>query len=257
MSVGAEEEYAYHQQQQQQQHHRYDAISPQSIPSAYPQQPQQQQQTPSGRHEVNEVGDNDVLCGRGAPTNYHQGNEYFRELVKEYQAQYLASKRADKPVLASHIVDIVHSRGGRFLRRYKRSGVSSFVGHFVWVEVDPQKAYEKACQALREGAPELRRRMKSSSTNSIATSSVDEDDASDAEQGTGKGKKNARTKKDGSLLTRRAGERMQESSEAEPTRKEEDTKLDSQEAAAAAKASFKRESNEDDRNDKMDDGERS
>lgn len=114
-----------------------------------------------GSHEeVNQVGPNDVLCGRGAPTNYHPGNEYFRELVKQYQNQYLASKRADKPFVASHIVNIVQSRGGRFLRRYKRNGVSWERGHFVWVEVDPQKAYEKACQALREGAPEIRRKMQ-------------------------------------------------------------------------------------------------
>ena len=57
-------------------------------------------------------------------------------------------------------MNIIQSRGGRFLRRYKRNGVSWERGHFVWVEVDPQKAYEKACQALREGAPEIRRKMQ-------------------------------------------------------------------------------------------------
>lgn len=117
-------------------------------------------QATGSQEEVNQVGPNDVLCGRGAPTNYHPGNEYFRDLVKEYQNTYLASKRADKPFVASHIVNIIQSRGGRFLRRYKRNGVSWERGHFVWVEVDPQKAYEKACQALREGAPEIRRKMQ-------------------------------------------------------------------------------------------------
>lgn len=59
-------------------------------------------------------------------------------------------------------MNIIRFRGGRFLRRCKRNGVSWERGHFVWVEVDPQKSYEKACQALREGAPELRRKLQPS-----------------------------------------------------------------------------------------------
>jgi hypothetical protein len=31
---------------------------------------------------VVQVTDADVLCGRGAPTSYHPGNQYFRRLVK-------------------------------------------------------------------------------------------------------------------------------------------------------------------------------
>lgn len=129
-------------------------------------------QASGSSEEVSQVGPNDVLCGRGAPTNYHPGNEFFRDLVKQYQSNYLASKRADKPFVATHIVNIIQSRGGRFLRRYKRNGVSWERGHFVWVEVDPQKAYEKACQALREGAPEIRRKMAEGNTS-------DNDDASE------------------------------------------------------------------------------
>jgi hypothetical protein len=118
------------------------------------------------------------LNRRGAPTNYHPGNEYFRDLVKEYQHSYLTSKRADKPFVASHIVEIIKSRGGRFLRRHKRNGVSWERGHFVWVEVDPQKAYEKACQALREGAPDIRRKLAESGST---CSDGDEDDATTME----------------------------------------------------------------------------
>lgn len=46
----------------------------------------------------------------------------------------------------------------------------------MWVEVDPQKAYEKACQALREGAPEIRRKMQT-----VETTGSDADDGSDAQ----------------------------------------------------------------------------
>ena len=96
-------------------------------------------------------------------------------LVKEYQNTYLTSKRADKPLVASQIVEIIRCRGGRFLRRHKRNGVSWERGHFVWVEVEPQKAYEKACQALREGAPDIRRKLAES--GSTCSEDGDEDDA--------------------------------------------------------------------------------
>lgn len=120
-----------------------------------------------------------ILYYRGAPTNFHPGNEYFRDLVKQYQGQYLASKRADKPFIASHIVQIIQSRGGRFLRRHKRNGVSWERGHFVWVEVDPQKAYEKACQALREGAPEIRRKLRGSTSADSAEDEIQDEDEDD------------------------------------------------------------------------------
>ena len=123
----------------------------------------------------------------------------------------------------------------------------SSVGHFVWVEVDPQKAYEKACQALREGAPEIRRKMKSSSAS---TGGGDDDDGSDAEQGTDQGKERAATGtasagKDESVPTQQPGERMQETEE---TKKPGDAKV--------AETS-KQEPSDDDRNDEMEDSERS
>jgi hypothetical protein len=102
------------------------------------------------------LGEYDVLCGRGAPTNYHSGNSFLRKLVEEYQTIYLCSKRSDKPAIAWKLLDVVSSRGGRFVRRNKahKSGTS-----FAWEQLNEKQAYEKICQALREGAPELRRRM--------------------------------------------------------------------------------------------------
>lgn len=58
------------------------------------------------------------------------------------------------------IVELVRERGGRFLKRTKVTGVGPRGrGHFCWEEIGEQRAYEKACQALREGAPELRRQF--------------------------------------------------------------------------------------------------
>ena len=115
---------------------------------------------PSKPELIYEVRDSDVLCGRGAPTSWHHGNQYFRRLVSKHQSAYLASRRADKPEIATMIVDKVRERGGRFLKRTKMPGVGPS-GHFCWQEIGEQRSYEKACQALREGAPEIRRRMLS------------------------------------------------------------------------------------------------
>jgi hypothetical protein len=102
-----------------------------------------------------ELQELDIVCGRGAPTNYHYGNQAFKDLVEEYQTQYLCAKRTDKPQLAMKIMDIVKDRGARFVKRVKTSGPS------IWVEIDPKGAYEKVCQALRQGAPESRGKMLS------------------------------------------------------------------------------------------------
>jgi hypothetical protein len=53
---------------------------------------------------VYDIKDNDVLCGRGAPTTYHPGNQYFKDLVTKYQPTYIASRRSDKPQIAMQIV---------------------------------------------------------------------------------------------------------------------------------------------------------
>jgi hypothetical protein len=105
-----------------------------------------------------EVEDNDVLCGRGAPSNFHPGNQRFRDIVASYQSAYLAAKRADKPDIALKVVHCIEGYGGRFLKRTKVPGVGPS-GHFCWQEIGEQRAYEKACQALREGAPEIRKSL--------------------------------------------------------------------------------------------------
>jgi hypothetical protein len=52
---------------------------------------------------------------------------------------------------------LLRSRGARFVKREKGQG-----GRAIWVEIGEQRTYEKVCQSLREGAPELRRRMLAS-----------------------------------------------------------------------------------------------
>lgn len=98
----------------------------------------------------------DIVCGRGAPTNYHYGNQVFKDIVQDFQTSYLCAKRSDKPHIAMKILDIVKESGARFVRREKAAG------QFCWVEIEGKGAYEKVCQALRDGAPDLRRQVLSS-----------------------------------------------------------------------------------------------
>lgn len=98
----------------------------------------------------------DVLCGRGGGTNNHAGNEKFRELVSQQKVAYLHSSKRDKPFVSRGIVRAVRAQNppGRFLQKDERTG--------LWYDIGDQKAREKTSQALREGAPEIRREITSS-----------------------------------------------------------------------------------------------
>lgn len=98
----------------------------------------------------------DVLCGRGGHTNNHQGNHSYREMVKCRKDRYLRAKKRDKPLVASEIVELVRKRGGRFLQRCNGTDLA---GEGLWVDIGDERAKEKACQALREGAPKLLREL--------------------------------------------------------------------------------------------------
>lgn len=60
---------------------------------------------------------------------------------------------------------LIHEQGGRFLKRTKVIGVGP--GHFAWKDIGEQRAYEKACQALRENAPEVRKQLAVKEMNAV------------------------------------------------------------------------------------------
>ena len=94
----------------------------------------------SSKELITTVRYNDVLCGRGGKINSHCGNLSFRKLVKTYQAPYLKAKRKDKPIIATSIVETIHARHGRFLKKDDRTG--------AFYEVEMEYAKHKTCQAL-------------------------------------------------------------------------------------------------------------
>jgi hypothetical protein len=99
------------------------------------------------------IAPNDVLCGRGGGTNNHPGNERFRDLVNSQKVNYLHSSKREKPMVSRGIVRAVRNQNppGRFLQKDDETG--------LWFDIGDQKAREKTSQALREGAPDIRREI--------------------------------------------------------------------------------------------------
>ena len=105
------------------------------------------------------LGPFDILCGRGAPTKPGRGNSFFNKLVAKSQLEYMSCPRNEKPSIATQIINMVHSKGGRFLRRARVLSSGGNADRFVWVDLPEGRVYEKVCQALREGAPQIRDRL--------------------------------------------------------------------------------------------------
>ena len=79
--------------------------------------------------------------GRGGRSNNNPGNKLFHADKARLQETYVGSPKKMKRRIAKQLVDLVHSRNGRFLQWDKRSG--------KWLEVSEKKAIDKASQALR------------------------------------------------------------------------------------------------------------
>ena len=103
-----------------------------------------------------------VSCiGRGANISNFVGNLRWRDLVKAKKEEYVRLPKSKRGALSETIVRQVRNLEppGRFLQRDPTTG--------LWFDIGDQKATEKTAQALREGAPSLRRKMKSSPTRSV------------------------------------------------------------------------------------------
>ena len=121
--------------------------------------------------EFPELKADDVLLGRGPGLSQFEGNLRFRALVDERKAEYTATtKRKEKKRIAKEIVDLVHAKGGRFL---KQENASDNYNN-VWFEADLNAAMEKTKQSLREirsGTAGGRRREQEDATSEQSVSS--------------------------------------------------------------------------------------
>lgn len=104
---------------------------------------------------VTELTPNDVLFGRGAPSIDNEGNVRFRQLVQNRKVEYVSTgKRQIKDVIARQVIQAVHQRNGRFLRKIEslveaeEMGVPE--GITAWATVDDATVLSKVKQALRD-----------------------------------------------------------------------------------------------------------
>jgi len=123
-----------------------------------------------------EPHENDVLCGRGGSINNHIGNEKYRVLVNQKKRVYLTARfKREKRLIAASIVQTVRGVDppGRFLQRDPATG--------VWHDIGDTKARDKTSQALREGAPEIRKEIEND-RKMMLMGSNNEDDEEDYEE---------------------------------------------------------------------------
>lgn len=116
---------------------------------------------------ADEIGlsENDVLCGRGGGSFKQPGNVLFRRLVNANKVTYANCRKFEKMRISRGIVTFLRNQTppGRFLEQNTVTG--------LWYDIGEKKALEKTSQALREGAPKLRGKIKSESPEPIPPNS--------------------------------------------------------------------------------------
>ncbi len=106
----------------------------------------------------------DILSGRGNGANQHPGNIFFRNLIHKYKHHYIHTGPSEKKLITKRIVEEVQERNppGRFLKQNPETE--------LWDCLDIDKVLKKTGQALREKAPELKRRAREEHKMKITTS---------------------------------------------------------------------------------------
>jgi len=106
-----------------------------------------------GEEGITEPGKNDVLSGRGNSINFHPGNAHFRSLVKKYRMEYVACPKPMKGEFSKVIVNLIHKLDppGKFLKQDAKTK--------LWFDIGYKKSLDKTRQALREGAPEIGKKL--------------------------------------------------------------------------------------------------
>jgi len=105
--------------------------------------------------KIRERHPHDVLCGRGALTNNHPGNEWFRRLVRSNRSLYKSCPKHTKLLVAKAIVQAVQHQDpqGDFIKLYD-------AGDNLWKPVPYPQAVIKTSQALREKEPNQKKNLE-------------------------------------------------------------------------------------------------
>lgn len=101
----------------------------------------------------------DVLLGRGKPFQNHDGNQSMLRIVDMYRKRYHESERAFKHEIIEEVLDIIKSKGGRFLER-----IDDFEKSF-WNQVPHRMAYRKVGHAFRSNARRISMEKRDQANN--------------------------------------------------------------------------------------------
>ena len=109
---------------------------------------------------VREINCNDVLNGRKNNVYTNLGNVFYRKLVRAVKVDYIAATKGQKRIFARLIYQRIKflNPPGRFLQQTSNSENGS-----VFHEIGEDKVLLKVRQALREGAPEIKRMLNEGS----------------------------------------------------------------------------------------------
>lgn len=86
----------------------------------------------------------DVLCGRGAPIQNHEGNVRMRRIISKFARRYFNARKFIKQSIADEAVLCVKGTGSVKARFLKRADRENF-----WYEVDDKVASDKVSHFLR------------------------------------------------------------------------------------------------------------
>jgi hypothetical protein len=98
---------------------------------------------------------NDIILGRGVPISKYEGNIRFRELIREYRGEYMATGRHHrKQEIVQEVVEKIRERNCRFLSRTETDEEAQKyglpAGSRAWYIASEEVALSKVKQALRE-----------------------------------------------------------------------------------------------------------
>lgn len=98
-------------------------------------------------YKIQQVTDQDILCGRGRGLESFPGNKLFRQVIKEHAASYIAQSttRSERSRMVRLISDRLASEGMRFIKRVNKG----------WTPLEDYDAKLKVGHALRDAGSRL------------------------------------------------------------------------------------------------------
>eukprot|EP00538_Stauroneis_constricta_P000170 CAMPEP_0119551706 /NCGR_PEP_ID=MMETSP1352-20130426/4886_1 /TAXON_ID=265584 /ORGANISM="Stauroneis constricta, Strain CCMP1120" /LENGTH=1009 /DNA_ID=CAMNT_0007597809 /DNA_START=15 /DNA_END=3041 /DNA_ORIENTATION=- len=119
-------------------------------------------------HGFGTIGPEDVLTGRGNRRSNQQNNgtAFFRELIEHFASCYESADNQSKPTVTKRIVEIVRSRGGKFLRHDNET--------MLYYDIGDESAKLKTSQALRTFTFLQRRRRNEEESAMAAAATTNE-----------------------------------------------------------------------------------